>query len=477
MKKKIYTLCAIFCCFILHAQNTKILGVIDGIMNNATSFNIVTYDYLTNEYDTIWASNELFTIDGNTLSIDTQHDRLYYVTVLGGCGGSYQHILWRIDLNDSIRSQICSFDEFVTGSIGEMLYDPFTNALIIRDDQKIYSFNLDSLKVDTLCNLVDYGIHCSYACETYNPITGEYFYISLPNYAVPLTNAHFNFLDLFNSTIIDSTNIYQTYGQIDLIFGQYLVNVLTNEYYVLNYELEEIERINFSTGELTSITACPNNYYDPYNDQLEILDYYNELIIIPYCSYPQNWNYANWIAVYDLKKDSIRVVSFEKAELTNYHRFFPGYQALLRMKNNILEACFCDNYTWYLNGSVISDQHSQHLFPATNGVYTFSTTRNGDTIISNPIEFKSVGVQTTENKMFEIYPNPVTTNITIKANTDNIDDVAIIMYNSIGKIVRRSKLTSSHFNIEVGDLSNGIYLIAINYGNQHRILKKIIISK
>ena len=79
----------------------------------------------------------------------------------------------------------------------------------------------------------------------------------------------------------------------------------------------------------------------------------------------------------------------------------------------------------------------------------------------------SVGAN--ELNTFKIYPNPVENKLYINTN----EDVKITIYNVLGKLVQTTEVTSTKKDINVANLSSGIYLVKINNGAQS-ITKKMI---
>jgi chitodextrinase len=97
--------------------------------------------------------------------------------------------------------------------------------------------------------------------------------------------------------------------------------------------------------------------------------------------------------------------------------------------------------------------------------------------VLNVNTFDGIGSHTstlsTKNVVFEsfkMFPNP--------ANGDNIyfsvtENATINIYNVLGKLIQSSEVTKSKNNINISDLSKGIYLVKINSGKQF-ITKKLI---
>ncbi len=82
----------------------------------------------------------------------------------------------------------------------------------------------------------------------------------------------------------------------------------------------------------------------------------------------------------------------------------------------------------------------------------------------------TASVNSSEFDAFKMYPNPVNGN---KIYFNVSDNVAVKVYNVLGKVVISTKITNSKNNIDVSNLSKGIYLVKINSGKQF-ITKKLI---
>ena len=73
----------------------------------------------------------------------------------------------------------------------------------------------------------------------------------------------------------------------------------------------------------------------------------------------------------------------------------------------------------------------------------------------------TVGVnEVNEFNEFNVYPNPTSSQITLKVKTDLIGDVYTI-YDNMGKMVMSGKVNAEHTVIELDNLSGGIYLFSI----------------
>jgi hypothetical protein len=79
-------------------------------------------------------------------------------------------------------------------------------------------------------------------------------------------------------------------------------------------------------------------------------------------------------------------------------------------------------------------------------------------------------------KVITIYPNPATDMVTLNIDNSNNDDFKLNIYNESGELVRSKILKQNQQQINIGDLSNGIYMVVIKTKewskNQKLIIKK-----
>lgn len=75
-----------------------------------------------------------------------------------------------------------------------------------------------------------------------------------------------------------------------------------------------------------------------------------------------------------------------------------------------------------------------------------------------------------------IYPNPASDIVTLNIENTNNSDLTMIIYNLIGAIVKTEKLNQNQRQINIGDLSNGIYMIEIR-SKEFKGKQKLIIHR
>lgn len=81
-----------------------------------------------------------------------------------------------------------------------------------------------------------------------------------------------------------------------------------------------------------------------------------------------------------------------------------------------------------------------------------------------------------ENENFNIYPNPVSTLLTVKAGKNLESNENIVIYNLLGEKVKEIMFSQEKEEINVSDLENGIYFIQIESANTILRKEKIVVS-
>jgi len=72
-----------------------------------------------------------------------------------------------------------------------------------------------------------------------------------------------------------------------------------------------------------------------------------------------------------------------------------------------------------------------------------------------------------------IYPNPLTSSSILQFNTQ-VNNAEVIIYDMVGKVMMRKKLTGDRMTIEKGSLESGIYFVRVNDGEKQWIEKMVV---
>jgi len=126
-------------------------------------------------------------------------------------------------------------------------------------------------------------------------------------------------------------------------------------------------------------------------------------------------------------------------------------------------------YNWYLDGTLIATTDSASYSPQNTGDYTVSvtSTEGCNSGFSSPFTVSGVGISKTENKRFEIYPNPSNGafNIVIKESESEV-----VITDLSGKIIAKEKLWSGINLIDL-KVNKGIYILRHQNENYRIIVR------
>ena len=80
------------------------------------------------------------------------------------------------------------------------------------------------------------------------------------------------------------------------------------------------------------------------------------------------------------------------------------------------------------------------------------------------------------NNQTKLYPNPASDFVTLNINNTGNDFIIINVYNVVGALIKSEQLNKSNQQINVEDLSNGVYVIEIK-NKESTESKKLIIQR
>ncbi|MEN9400457.1 MAG: hypothetical protein RL632_1560, partial [Bacteroidota bacterium] len=124
-------------------------------------------------------------------------------------------------------------------------------------------------------------------------------------------------------------------------------------------------------------------------------------------------------------------------------------------------------YQWFQNGVAIAGATSSILSAPGSGVYSVQATySNGCSAMSAPFNLGNSGLDELSPAVYTLSPNPTTGHLTLQST--HSEAVQVTVRNADGQVVK-SFVTSDEINIT--DLSNGLYILEIN-GSYHRIMKR-----
>ena len=126
-----------------------------------------------------------------------------------------------------------------------------------------------------------------------------------------------------------------------------------------------------------------------------------------------------------------------------------------------------DNYQWYLNGEAIAGANGAVYTALENGEYTVEVSNgngNGCSATSEVEDVSTLSVSDFIKNNFKIFPNPVNNDLTIVKNT-SINLISAKINDVNGRAIKDIDLSNAaeqRVNVNVSDLSSGVYFMTIS---------------
>lgn len=134
-------------------------------------------------------------------------------------------------------------------------------------------------------------------------------------------------------------------------------------------------------------------------------------------------------------------------------------------------------YQWYYNGSPINGATSRNLSATAGGNYKVKVwNAAGCEEISNPFMVGTIGLDEAAMESIVLYPNPTSGAFTIDLTTIN-EEVTVVIYNGIGKVVFTGAAKSEKLNIDLSDKAAGMYQVVLRGEDGASLVKRVSIQK
>jgi hypothetical protein len=125
------------------------------------------------------------------------------------------------------------------------------------------------------------------------------------------------------------------------------------------------------------------------------------------------------------------------------------------------------SYQWFQNGAPIQGETSSILNLPGTGTFTVQAFySNGCSAMSAPFALGISGLSELSPEVYTLSPNPTSGLLTLQST--HAEPVHVTVRNTDGQVVKSCTISDE---INLSDLSNGLYIIEIN-GSYHRIIKR-----
>lgn len=161
---------------------------------------------------------------------------------------------------------------------------------------------------------------------------------------------------------------------------------------------------------------------------------------------------------------------------------FTPEQPEISISNYELVSSAEEGNQWYLNGDIIDGATTQTYVPMYNGAYSLTVTQGSCTSeFAEEIEYLWVGVsEQFANQAVKIYPTPNQGRFTLEINTNTPEVLSMKVYDATNGVVYQEdniQVNGPFKNqVDLGQLSNGIYFMVLE-GQKEHYFQKVIIQK
>ena len=149
----------------------------------------------------------------------------------------------------------------------------------------------------------------------------------------------------------------------------------------------------------------------------------------------------------------------------------------ISLSGSDLQSTAATTYQWYLNGDLVSGATAQNYTPTQSGIYVVRITDTNGCVYMYSAGYMysiSTGIAENETNNISIYPNPTTGIVDLDFNYQKYNSVKVEVYDMFGKNVMTSK---DNWRLDLTQLSNGIYTLAITLDNKKPYYTKIVLNK
>ena len=178
---------------------------------------------------------------------------------------------------------------------------------------------------------------------------------------------------------------------------------------------------------------------------------------------------------YDVQLIALNAIGSDTLLLSNYITVLlqPQAQSITQNGDTLFAIAGADFYQWYFNGNLIPGAtNSLYIAPASGDYNVIATDNNGcevEAVINNVIA-KTTLLSLVEESGVRFFPNPVTEKLYLYFNLPLVpaeSRVKIFIYNLFGeKIISKSVSLIPSSEIDVHELSSGLYYVEIIFGNK-----------
>jgi len=110
-------------------------------------------------------------------------------------------------------------------------------------------------------------------------------------------------------------------------------------------------------------------------------------------------------------------------------------------------------------------------FSVNFGGTTFNSVANSADLFLLKLSPNGLGIERNQTKNYSVFPNPVNDILTLNFSDYNNADLYVEVFNMLGQKIKTFKVLNNTENLDLSDLTNGIYLLKINHNKTTQTIK------
>jgi PKD repeat protein len=273
------------------------------------------------------------------------------------------------------------------------------------------------------------------------------------NFSGNLTSGSYTFAFVPTVTYTDTVNVE--------VFATPAAPVLTN-----------IEGINsFCQGDSVTLVSSTADTYQWIKDGIEIAGANDSLLVV-------NASGAYGVKITVGAGGCIAEADVLDTITVNANPGIPNVSYTASLNRLTTNNSGSNSRQWYYNGQPIPGATDGFYSDPVAGVYTLEFTNSaGCKSLSAPFTFTSVANLGDNTLDFNLYPNPTKGLVSLQVGTVN-SPVICNVYSVVGKLVYTTTISAGNtqLNINLSDLSNGMYMVELLSGSDKGI-QRLVINK
>lgn len=231
--------------------------------------------------------------------------------------------------------------------------------------------------------------------------------------------------------------------------------------------------------DLWYLTANPSSNYSSFENSASIFSNNGDIYIGANIPYHSSLGLGSKTFTYSAGNRALTLLKYSCKPTA-----FFSYTQLGNKVNFKNQSTGLINYTWQFgkNNDFANTKDAVYEYPKSGGVFhprLIASNACGNDTFTLDITITPSSISTWNNISFNIYPNPANSKISIQFEKElNSKNIQFTLYDISGKrlICPFHKTDETNYEMEIDNITNGIYLLAIQ-NNEYNISRKVTILK